>query len=267
MNGIGSLHLKRGWILTLMASLLSALMLTGMPSPASATSSSGKLGDFTHNTRVRTYDCAKPTAVHGRRILYLGDSITVGGKNDIMTQLTRDGWFVCIDARAGQTTAAALNYYSRAKTFPAYADIIVMATGANDIFDPGKLKAQVIRARQFAGKRPLVWVNAYVNRWHAPVRYSSHDLYNTKIVNSYLVRRAGWNYINYVVDWYGLVTGRVQYPLGPQPTEGVPMAPLKRQLPSVILLKDGVHTTANGSYIRAAYISHFLRVTVGRGRL
>jgi hypothetical protein len=241
------------------------LVLVVAAGPVAATSSSGKLGDYTSNPRVRTYDCAKPGAIPGRRILYLGDSITVGGKNDIMARLTQDGWFVCIDARAGQTTAAALNYYSHSNAFPAYADVIVMATGANDIFDPGKLRVQVIRARQYAGTRPLVWVNTYVNRWHAPVRYSSHDLYNTQIVNSYLTRRPGWRYINYVVDWYGLVTGRVQYPF--LPINGSPPAPLKRQLPSVVLLRDGVHTTAQGSYARAAYISYFLRVTVGRSRL
>jgi len=211
-----------------------ARSLTSVPPPGPA--GSGLLGYYEASTRWVTTACA--SGPEGRRVLVVGDSITVHNRVDLESALTAAGWAVCLDARSGQPTSAALDYYAAEGSFPAYVDVVVMATGSNDIFDPARLPEQVARARAYAGTRPLLWVSAWVDRPGVAADYRAHDLPNSVRVNYTVTPRSGWQDVTDVVDWYGFL-----------------LAKPSRQ---VAYLIDGVHTSVMGAVARSALIGQKL---------
>lgn len=171
----------------------------------------------------------------GRRVLVVGDSITVRTREILVRRLTADGWSVCLDARSMQPTSAALDGFTENGAFPAYVDVLVMATGSNDIFDPAQLPAQVARARTYAAGRPLLWVTAWVARTRVSPELAEHDRMNTQRVNAVIHRLIGRHDRAAVIDWYAdLAAGSAR--------------------PGRFLV-DGVHTTELGGRQRAALIT------------
>lgn len=183
---------------------------------------SGVLGPWRGNPRFVSTTCHDPAAPVGRRLLILGDSITSRWTTQLAASLEAAGWWPCIDAQAGRPTRGALDFY--AGGFGAV-DVVVMATGSNDVFDPAAMPVQVARARSLAGARPLVWVNVYVDRWSS--RWRAADLRNSRAVNGSL-RRVD------VVDWYGFLARKASRPR--------------------LYLSDGVHTNAAGNAARTALL-------------
>jgi hypothetical protein len=207
----------------------------GNPDPGPA--GSGVIVDWSGSVRVQTSDCE--TGPVGRRVLVLGDSITVRTRDVLTRTLTSAGWSVCLDARAGQPTSGALDGYQAAGAFPAYVDVIVMATGSNDIFDPGRFPAQVSRARAYATGRPLLWVTAWVARTRVPATLARHDAANASRVNAVVWARIGRANRAAVIDWHAtLAAGRGR---------------------SAIYLVDGVHTSTLGGRQRSVVIATALR--------
>jgi len=202
------------------------------PGPAG----SGNLSQWRANPHTVVADCAIGPV--GRRVLVVGDSITSRTKDVLTSTLTAAGWSVCIDSQPGQPTWYALDNFKTDGSFPAYVDVIVMATGSNDIFDPTRLAAQVQRARTYAGTRPMLWVNVFVHRSGANASYRSHDLLNSAKVNRLLVNRYGWRFVTATVDWSGVLT--------------------RRPARQATHLVDGVHTTVTGGAVRSALIAQSL---------
>jgi lysophospholipase L1-like esterase len=224
-------RLIAGIVLCLAASLTPpASASTPAPGPAG----SGVRGNgYLSMPRVQTFDCR--TGPVGRRVLVLGDSITVFTKDSLTESLRTAGWSVCLDARRSQTTANALDYYAAGRAFPRYVDVIVMATGSNDIFDPAVMTAQVARARNYAGSRPLLWVTAWVKRTTGAPALIAHDLGNSVRVNAAERRHPCRAHVDAIVDWYAFLQARVAR--------------------SSMYLTDGVHTSLAGGAARNALIT------------
>jgi len=182
--------------------------------------------------RVQTLDCR--TGRPGRRVLVVGDSITVFTAGPLAKALRGAGWSVCLDARRSQATADALDYFRTTSAFPPYVDVVVMATGSNDIFDPAVMTAQVARARRYAGTRPVVWVTTWVHRTIGHPALVSHDLRNSVRVNAAERRVVAASPRTALVDWYSFL----------QAKPGRASA----------YLVDGVHPSTRGAAARNALI-------------
>ncbi len=159
----------------------------GPVAPDPGPAGSGLLSPYADHARYRTHDCE--TGRVGHRVLVIGDSVTVRARVALVTRLRVAGWSVCLDARSSQPTSAALDYYAAAAAFPATVDLIVMATGSNDIFAPSRMTSQVSRAKAYAGSRPVVWVDVWVRRWSAAPSLAAYDLINSRLVNSAVARQ------------------------------------------------------------------------------
>jgi lysophospholipase L1-like esterase len=183
--------------------------------------------------RIQTFDCR--TGRVGRRVLVLGDSITVLTQASLTRSLRAGGWSVCLDARRSQSTANGLDYYAAAGAFPRYVDVIVMATGSNDIFDPDSMSAQVARARAYAGHRPLLWVTTWVRRTSGEPRLIAQDLGNSVRVNAAVRRPPRLTRVDGLVDWYAFLQAR--------------------RWRQTVYLTDGVHPSPAGATARNALIA------------
>jgi len=203
---------------------------TPLPGPAG----SGVRGNsYLSMPRIQTFDCRAGRV--GRRVLVLGDSITVLTRASLTRSLRAGGWSVCLDARRSQSTANGLDYYVTAGAFPRYVDVIVMATGSNDIVDPDAMAAQVARARAYAGSRPLLWVTTWVRRTSGAPSLIAHDLDNSVRVNAAERRPPRQTRVNGLVDWYAFLRARTWRPTA--------------------YLTDGVHPSLAGAAARNALIA------------
>ncbi|MFN8157201.1 MAG: SGNH/GDSL hydrolase family protein [Candidatus Nanopelagicales bacterium] len=219
------------------ALVATVLALAGgvLVAPATAAERTVAAGSSTaaETPRVLTDDCADGRV--GRRVLVVGDSITVLSQATLERALGRAGWSVCVDARRGETTRGALDNYAEAAAFPAYVDVVVMATGTNDWADPSGFVAQVARARAYATGRPLLWVTTWLHPTRFTGRAADRALAAARRVNAVIWKHVERARRGTVVDWYAeLSAGR-----------GRPRA----------LLYDGVHPTELGGRQRSALVA------------
>lgn len=168
----------------------------------------------------------------GRRLALLGDSVTYRSSLDLRAQLMAEGWSVCLLGVSSATTANVLDLFSTVGD----ADVIVMATGANDaVINLSQMPDQITRARSLVGQKPLIWVNLWMQRTAIdPVR-AAHDDELTDQVNHLITVGTQRHLIDGVVDWNSFITAR----------DGR----------SQRYLTDGLHTNSAGATARAHLIS------------
>lgn len=183
--------------------------------------------------RVVTTDCQDGPP--GRRVLVVGDSITVFTRPTLERVLGSVGWSVCIDARRTETTRGALDHFAADGAFPAYVDVVVMATGTNDWVDPAAFVGQVARARALAEGRPLLWITTWVHPTAFSARDAAAALASARRVNSVIRRLVDRARPGSVVDWYAAVAAGPSRPRA--------------------FLRDGVHTTDLGARQRSTLLA------------
>lgn len=187
--------------------------------------------------RVVTNACESGAV--GRRVLIVGDSITVFTQTALERMLTSDGWSVCIDARRSETTAGALDNYAAAGRFPAFVDVVVMATGTNDALNPTAFARTAPRARAYAAGRPLLWVSVWAHPSRLAGALADRYLAGSHVINDTIKQQIGKVRRGAVVAWHAnLEAGRSR--------------------PAAFLV-DGVHTTELGGRQRTALIVAALR--------
>ena len=198
---------------------------------SSSGSGSGVLGPYAGNPVVAVDACSSGRP--GRRVSIIGDSITVRSFDQTVRRLAAVGADVCANAQAARPTAPSVD----ALLVPPMvdADVWVVATGSNDIFDPAAFPAQVARVLHAAQGRPVVWVNVFVHRWRVSAAMRVADLRNSRRLNAVLARAAESHPNLTIVDWSGYLTA------GPSRERAY--------------LVDGVHPNDGGQRVRAILVA------------
>jgi lysophospholipase L1-like esterase len=113
-------------------------------------------------------------------VLVGGDSITVRSYRQLPVYLP--GKTIAINAQSGRNTKLTVDQLLDPKVTPYLPAKLVMATGANDIFAPTAMAAQVQRllaGAQARGVQHVYWVNASVKR----PGWVLQDTWNSFVVN------------------------------------------------------------------------------------
>lgn len=197
---------------------------------APSSSASGTLGDWTKNRRVLSEDSRFLRAQTGGIWLY-GDSITAADARDLAVRLGAHGLVTAVDATPGIPTTPAVDRLAERVARQGSPDVLVLATGSNDIFAPTALGSQTGRVRSVVGpETEIVWVDVYVKRWSKTAAVQSADLANSQRVNGYIHTAPA----DVVVGWYGFLLAKSTRP--------------------AVYLRDGVHTTESGRAARNVLI-------------
>lgn len=155
---------------------------------------SGSLGDWTTynhcDTGCRGVDYATKRYVYSTSwdtadVGIMGDSITARGWGDLKVLLAAKGKTLAVNYWSSRPTAPAVDWLiqriSAGKRIP---KVIVMATGANDVYSPGAMTAQIRRLK--AALPPgteLFWGDTQVQRWRQTQTVQINDQRNTMAVN------------------------------------------------------------------------------------
>lgn len=130
-------------------------------------------------------------------VLVVGDSITVRCRADLRTALAAKGKTLAVLGQSGQNTAGLLDLLSEYTDLP---PVTVMASGANDVFNPPAMAGQVSRAKtMLAGRTTMLWVDTYVGRTYKTAAVQMHDVRNSGWVNGQIYAGVpagqvlGWN--------------------------------------------------------------------------
>jgi lysophospholipase L1-like esterase len=176
---------------------------------------SGELGDWqswSHGTQcfkasggivvtIRDYDlngCSE-------QVLIMGDSITAGGRYALADRFAEKGKSVYINYWSGRPTAPAVDWLVAQDSLP---DVVIMATGTNDIFNPTVMAAQIKRAQAFVNSlnatrtdgvtTQLFWVDVQATRWPATEYTERNDQRNSMAVNLAIYQNMP---VNHVIQW------------------------------------------------------------------
>ena len=171
--------------LTLFALLLGALFGLGLSgtAPAQASLSSGLPAGPVGTPVISTqaYTAQSPE----RTVLVVGDSITVRSYKALATAL--GGRRLAVNAHSGRNTRLSIDsLLAQMKGLPdeAWPADLLMATGTNDIFAPGAMRAQVARLLSVVPAHVRVhWVTVYAAR----PAYLLADRHNSYLVNQSIV--------------------------------------------------------------------------------
>jgi hypothetical protein len=233
-------HVRR----LVVAVVATATLLLTSPQPAAASVvppagpgafGSGTLGDWTVGSRAISAPARIQEAVDTGGVWLLGDSLTVADWADFAIR---------IHGQAGMVTAA--NGWSGRPTTPtidaleAWANtyglppVVVIASGANDIFGPigpTAIAAQIDRAATIVGPNTaLIWVEPHISRWLQPTHIQVNDQ-----------RNSGW------------ICGLIWEATARHPNLSVvPWARILSVAPDRVRvwLSDGVHTNTTGKAVR-----------------
>lgn len=160
------------------------------------------------------------------KVFVVGDSLTVGSKRSIQSNLKRQTSSVQVNAQVGRFTHAGIPILrsSQAKR----ANVWVVALGTNDGPNAGTAKRNVRKVMKLAGKRQVVWLTL--------VRPGKYERVNAAL------KQLDSRYQNLTVaDWANVVKQN------------------KR-----LLAGDRVHLTAHGYKIRGQYVASSVVQTAGK---
>lgn len=169
-----------------------ALLL--VPVTASADYGSGTLGNWStyghcdtgcrgvdYGTKRYVYSTSWDTADVG----IVGDSITNRGWGDLKVLLAARGKTLAVNYWSARPTAPAVDWViARANAGKPIPKVLIMATGANDIYSPVGMTAQIrrLKAALPAGTE-LFWVDVQVQRWRQTQTVQIADQRNTMATN------------------------------------------------------------------------------------
>lgn len=155
---------------------------------------SGSLGSWTpyshcdtscrgvdYATRRYVYSTSWDTADVG----IVGDSITTRGWGDLKVLLAAKGKTLAVNYWASRPTAPAVDWLvQRINAGKPIPKVIVMATGANDVYSPGAVTAQIRRLKAaLPSGTELFWGDVQVQRWRQTQTVQINDQRNSMAVN------------------------------------------------------------------------------------
>lgn len=181
----------------------------------------------------------------GLQVWAIGDSI-LRNDGDALATMLRDrfaielGW----DAQASRATTACVDVLEQQVFMHGAPDVLVMASGTNDIFDPPQVAGQIERALAVVGPAcRVIWVNVWVRRWKStdPVEQRYADQQNSGWVTAQIAAAAGRHEQLSVARWF-------EYLSSPN-SSGALVRPLQ-------CLTDGCHTSVAGRVARNTLIAN-----------
>lgn len=154
----------------------------------------GGVTSYTRATKTGNALSSAAMACPGEDIRIYGDSITFGGKSALGAELTGLGYTLYVDAWSGRPTTPAVDALLAETVLP---NIVIMATGTNDIFNPTVMGAQIQRAENFIAAYnashgtnvQLFWVNVQCTRWGQTEYTERNDQRNSMSVNMDIYQR------------------------------------------------------------------------------
>lgn len=143
----------------LLRALLAAVALLGIAVPAQATDyGSGVAGGPVGSPVLSTVPY---TAVSD--VMILGDSITMRGYKELAAALP--GKRLAVNAWSGRNTRDAIDsLFAQMQAGLKLPPVLIMATGANDVFDPPAFTAQVKRLLAGVPGTKVYWLDVQVSR-------------------------------------------------------------------------------------------------------
>lgn len=194
---------------------------------------SGAIGNWSTASRAISTDARFISSP----VWQYNDSIGLADGSDFAQRLyDTTGLTLAVDSWASRPTGPAVDaLIADLAAFPA-PQLIIMATGTNDIFSPPFIASEIERVMAAVPEgTQVMWVNTYAQRWAYPPATQTADLRNSAWVNMQIAEADG-RYDNLtVVGWYEFLA---QYP-GYRPGT---------------YLSDGVHTSTLGRAARNALI-------------
>lgn len=195
--------------------------------PARAPYGSGPHGGWTTKTPSISTAATFDAMVANNGVLLIGDSIARSTQNALAQRLYDDhGLITAVNNWPSRPTAPAVDWLEdHPEWIPDRG--IVMATGANDIFNGHKWWQQINRVLALADGRPVYWISVYVDRWSStdPDQRAA-DMRNSAWINQQLYATANAYPNLKVVDWFAWLSQ------GPNESKVAD------------LLSDGVHLTS-----------------------
>lgn len=138
-------------------------------------------------------------------VLVAGDSIVTMCRDELRPRLTSRGISVVFDYWSGRPTTDAVNRvlsYTRIHQ-PDTFDLVVMATGTNDLTNPPVMAGQI--ARMGGIESPVMWGSIYAARQNT----YSPDLRNTGYVNAAIYQSG-----HPIVDWFAFLAASPAFRIG-----------------------------------------------------
>lgn len=183
---------------TLAAALVAtAVVVSATAAPAAAAPPTGP-GSY-GSSNIAPWDAGSryisPAAtVDSADVWLIGDSITVAGHADFTADLLAiNGLTVAVNAWSGRPTRPAVDALEQWVADYGPPQVVVMATGTNDIFGPAPdygppiMPGQIDRVMALVGPDvKVVWIETYIARWAQADYVQYADLRNTGWVNSFL---------------------------------------------------------------------------------
>lgn len=157
---------------------------------------SGALGDWSGMSHAVSANWAHP------RVAIVGDSITARGRTKLAALLLAEfGTDLAYDYWSSRPTAPAVDALLARGLWP---EVLVMATGANDIFDPTVMPAQIQRVLAAApATTTVVWVDVQVCRTSQTPTVQLADQRLSMAVNNHIYGSG----VPHVVNWSWWLAG------------------------------------------------------------
>jgi hypothetical protein len=157
----------------LLAFMLTSATALALAVPAGAAPSFTVAPNSNHSKVLATpFGLCRTALANPNGVLFIGDSITALGFDNITAQFAAAGRPVCIDARGGRRTdegvAQLYRYYSSGIMRPSTP--VVMALGSNDVVGPvGGMKTNIGRTMALLGSgHQVYWVHVFNYLWWYP---------------------------------------------------------------------------------------------------
>lgn len=161
---------------------------------------SGTLGDWSAMSHAVSTNWAQP------RVAIVGDSITARGRTKLAAMLLAEfGTELAYDYWSSRPTAPAVDALLARGLWP---EVLVMATGANDIFDPTVMPAQIQRVLDAAPQTTkVVWVDVQVCRTKQTTAIQLADQRLSMAVNAHIYGAFKSGKLAAVVPWAWTLAG------------------------------------------------------------
>ncbi|WP_327029702.1 GDSL-type esterase/lipase family protein [Micromonospora sp. NBC_01740] len=167
---------------------------------------SGTLGDWTIGSKAISAPSRVQEAVDTGGVWLLGDSLTVATWGDFATRLYgATGQVVAANGWSGRPTTPTIDALAEWKAAHGLPPVVIIASGANDIFGPvgpPALAAQIDRAAAIVGPNTrLIWVETHISRWLQQAHIQVNDQRNTGWINGVIWEATGRHDNLSVVPW------------------------------------------------------------------
>lgn len=137
-------------------------------------------------------------------VLIVGDSITTLGREELTAAVQAENKTLAVAYWSGRPTTPAVDYVLSATVLP---PILVMACGANDVYTPTVMEAQIHRLLDVTlpGVEHLLWVDVQVCR----PAYALADQRNSGYINAQIRNVLDSNHVVPWSEWFAKDPNRI----------------------------------------------------------